>query len=173
MVKRISRLEVCLPLILAAALLTACGSTRSIPTTAPVPSVAANATTSDGEVILAVTAVDYAFGLNRPTVPAGRVHVQLINRSPTVEHEVWVYPQTQPKLTEMLALKNSGKDVEELDYLQGVAGHVENVPAGQTAAFDATLTAGTYELGCFITSDVGGKKMVHYDMGMHIPVTVQ
>jgi uncharacterized cupredoxin-like copper-binding protein len=173
MVQRISRLTICSLLLLAAASLAACGSPKSTPTPPPVASVAANATTSEGEVILAVTAVDYAFGLNRPSVPAGRVHVQLLNRSPSVEHEVWVYPQSQPRLKEMLALKASGQDVEELDYLQGVAGHVENVPAGQTAAFDATLTAGTYELGCFITSDIGGKKMVHYDMGMHIPVTVQ
>lgn len=32
---------------------------------------------------------------------------------------------------------------------------------------------GTYELACFITSDIGGKKMVHYDMGMHTLLTVQ
>jgi uncharacterized cupredoxin-like copper-binding protein len=140
---------------------------------AAVTPIAANATTTEGEVILAVTANDFSFVLNRTSVPAGRVHVQLLNQSKDYEHEVWVYPQQQPKLQELLTQKRAGKDVEELDYLQGVAGHVENVPAGETAAFDANLTPGTYELACFITSDIGGKKMVHYDMGMHALVTVQ
>lgn len=159
-----------------AAVLAACGgSTKNtnVSSPAPVASVAANATTIDGEVILAVTANDFTFTLNRPTVPAGRVHVQLINRSKTYQHEVWVYPQTQPKLEQLLGLKRSGETADELDYLQGLAGHVEDVPAGQTAAFDANLTPGTYELTCFIISDIGGKKMVHYDMGMHVLVTVQ
>jgi uncharacterized cupredoxin-like copper-binding protein len=159
-----------------AAVLAACGgSTKNtyVKSPAPVASVAANATTTDGELILAVSANDFSFTVNRSTVPAGRVHVQLINRSKDYQHEVWVYPQTQPKLEQMLGLKRSGQETEELDYVQGVAGHVEDVPAGQTAAFDANLTPGTYELACFITSDIGGKKMVHYDMGMHLLVVVQ
>jgi uncharacterized cupredoxin-like copper-binding protein len=163
-------------LLALAVVLAACGSTsknHGTTAAAPVASVAANATTSDREVILAVTANDFTFTLNRASVPAGRVHVQLINRSKTYEHEVWVYPQPQAKLNDMLAQKRAGNDMEEADYLQGLAGHVEDVPAGQTAAFDANLTPGTYELACFITSDIGGKKMVHYDMGMHALVTVQ
>ena len=159
-----------------ATVLAACGGStknNNVKSPAPVASVAANATTTEGELILAVTANDFSFTLNRATVPAGRVHVQLINRSKDYQHEVWVYPQTQPKLEQMLGLKRSGQETEELDYVQGVAGHVEDVPAGQTAAFDATLTPGTYELACFITSDIGGKKMVHYDMGMHLLVVVQ
>ena len=158
------------------AVLAACGGStknNNVKSPAPVASVAANATTTDGELILAVSANDFSFTLNRPTVPAGRVHVQLINRSKDYQHEVWVYPQTQPKLEQMLGLKRSGQETEELDYVQGLVGHVEDVPAGQTAAFDATLTPGTYELACFITSDIGGKKMVHYDMGMHLVVVVQ
>ena len=172
MVHRRSRFGVCVLLILVAALLTACGSTKDSTPQAPVASVAANATTTEGEVVLAVTALDFSFALNRGTVPAGRVHVQLINKSTQFEHEVWVFPQTQPKLDEMLNLKRSG-DIEELDYLQGVTGHVEDVPAGQTAAFDAMMPAGTYVLACFISSDIGGKKMVHYDLGMHLTVTAQ
>jgi uncharacterized cupredoxin-like copper-binding protein len=160
------------------AVLAACGGStknNNVKSPAPVASVAANATTTDGEVILAVSANDFSFTLNRPTVPAGRVHVQLINRSKDYQHEVWVYPQTQPKLEQLLGLKRSGQVADELDYLQGLAGHVEDVPAGQMAAFDADLTPGTYELSCFITSDIGGKMMmmVHYDMGMHALVTVQ
>jgi len=167
---------VCMLLVIAA-MLAACGSNNNNnkkgTTAAPVASVAPNATTSEGEVILAVTANDFSYTLNRPSVPAGRVHVQLINRSKTYVHEVWVYPQTQAKLDQLLTLKRGGQTAEELDYLQGLAGHVEDVPAGQAAAFDANLTAGTYELACFIISDVGGKKMMHYDMGMHLLLTVQ
>ena len=173
MVHRRSWRAIYVLLIAAVALLAACGGTKSSPTTAPVASVAANATTSEGEVILAVTALDFSFALNRGTVPAGRIHVQLINKSTQFNHEVWVYPQTQPKFDEMVAAKRAGQDVEELDYLQNVAGHVEDVPAGQTAAFDAMMPAGTYTLACFITSDIGGKKMMHYDLGMHLTVTAQ
>ncbi len=172
-------------LISLAAVLAACGSNSTNTngkSAAPVASVAANATTANGEVILAATANDFSFTLNRATVPAGRVHVQLINRSKDYKHEVWVYPQTQPKLDQLLQAKRSGQTIGEVDYLQGLAGHVEDVPAGQTAAFDATLTPGTYELACFITSDIGGKMManvagmhgmMHYDLGMHLLVTVQ
>lgn len=162
-------------LVVLAAVLAACGNGKNNngKSPAPVASVAANATTTDGEVILAVTANDFSFALNRPSVPAGRVHIQLINRSKDYPHEVWVYPQAQPKLEQLLGLKRAGQSLDEIDYLEGLAGHVEDVPAGATAAFDATLTAGTYELACFIISDIGGKKMMHYDMGMHILVTVQ
>ncbi len=169
-----------LPLAL---LLTACSSssnnqakaTQAATSGAAVPAtpIAANATTTEGELILGVTANDFTFTLNRTTVPAGRVHVQLVNQSKDYQHEVWVYPQQQPKLQDLLAQKRAGKDVEESEYLQGLAGHVEDVPPGNTAAFDVSLTAGTYELACFITSTIGGKQMVHYDMGMHTLLTVQ
>ncbi len=171
-----------LPLAL---LVTACSSStnNTTPTKAtqaatsgaavPATPIAANATTTEGELILGVTANDFSFTLNRTTVPAGRVHVQLVNQSKDYEHEVWLYPQQQPKLQDLLAQKRAGKDVEESDYLQGLAGHVEDVPPGNTAAFDVNLTPGTYELACFITSAIGGKQMVHYDMGMHTLLTVQ
>lgn len=169
---------VLLPVVLGLAV--ACSSSNNNRTTGKaaaasvaVTPIAPDAITADGEPIVGVVATDFSFTLNRSSVPAGRVHVQLVNQSHTYEHEVWVYPQPQPKLEEMLAQKRAGKDAEELDYLAGVAGHVEDVPAGQTAAFDATLTAGTYELACFITADIGGKKMVHTDMGMHALLTVQ
>jgi uncharacterized cupredoxin-like copper-binding protein len=165
-----------LPVVLGLAV--ACSSStpstaKSAAASVAVTPITPDAITADGEPIVGVVANDFSFTLNRTSVPAGRVHVQLVNQSHTYEHEVWVYPQSQPKLQDMLAQKRAGKDVEELDVLTGVAGHVEDVPAGQTAAFDATLTAGTYELACFITSDIGGKQMVHTDLGMHALLTVQ
>jgi hypothetical protein len=56
--------------------------------------------------------------------------------------------------------------------VQGIAGKSGEVAAGQTMAFDATLEPGAYELACFVTSDIGGKMMNHYSMGMHSPLTV-
>jgi len=158
--------------------LVACNSTtkseqRPANNTTPSTSIPTDATTEGGEVLLVITAHDFSFTLNRTTVPAGRIHVKFINQSKDYKHEVWIYPQQQPRLQQMLELKRAGRDVEEADYLQGLAGHVEDVPPGQTAAFDVTLTPGTYELGCFITSDIAGKKMLHYDMGMHTLITAQ
>jgi len=86
---------------------------------------------------------------------------------------VWLYPQTQPGLQTILTQKQAGQTVDEAMLLQGLAGHVEDVQPGKQAAFDATLTPGTYELGCFITSDIAGTKHIHYSDGMHALLTVQ
>ncbi len=96
-----------------------------------------------------------------------------INDSKGYKHELWVYPASQPKLQDMLARKQAGDDVSEEDYLQGLAGHVEDVPPGQTASFDAMLAPGSYELSCFVTNSVTGQTTVHYQMGMHTQLTVQ
>jgi hypothetical protein len=129
-------------LISLAAVLAACGSTTknsNVQSSAQRIPLTATGTTPDGAVLLVVTANDFSFALNRTTVPAGRVHVQLINQSTYNQHEVWVYPQNQPQLQELLAAKRAGKQIDEQDYLHGLAGHVEDVPPGQTAAFDVTL----------------------------------
>ncbi len=181
---RHGEVSVALGVLLAlAAVLAACGgSTKSIDGKTSGP-VAANATTTDGEVVLAVTANDFSLLLNRTSVPAGRVHVQLSNHSKGYPHEVWVYPQQQPQMRELLAAKRSGQQLDEQDYLPGLAGHVEDIAPGQTAAFDVTLQPGTYELACFILSPMGGQMMPrgntgmgqveHYDMGMHTLLIVQ
>jgi uncharacterized cupredoxin-like copper-binding protein len=113
-----------------------------------------------------IHATDFAFQVDRTSIPAGPVHFVFINDSRYFLHEVMVYPQEQPKLTELLALEASGKDVPQEDYLQGMVGKVEDVPPGQTASFDATVQHGTYELGCFVTSTIGpGQMMVPYPSG--------
>ena len=146
--------------------MTACGGKTS---TGP----NAVATESErGETTLTVHAVDFSFKLDKQTVPAGEVRIVLINDSKDYKHEVFIYPQNQPKLQEMVTLKESGKDVAEKDYLQGLAGDVEDVPPGQRASFDVTLQPGTYELSCFVTSTIAGKGMNHYSMGMHALLTV-
>ena len=120
-----------------------------------------------------VTGADYAFVSDKVSVPAGKVHFVFSNKSTTNLHELWVYPQNQPRLQEMVTTKESGQDVAEKDYLQNVAGNVDDVPIGQTMGFDATLAPGTtYEFGCFVTSAVDGQQRNHYALGMHVPLTV-
>jgi uncharacterized cupredoxin-like copper-binding protein len=121
-----------------------------------------------------IHATDFTFDKGVPqTLPVGKVHIVLKNDSKSMPHELWLYPQAQPQLQAMLAAKRSGQDVNEEDYLQGVAGKIEDLPAGKTSSFNAQLTPGTYEIACFEVATMNGQKMVHYDMGMHASITVQ
>jgi uncharacterized cupredoxin-like copper-binding protein len=119
------------------------------------------------------TANDFNFKFSTVKAAAGKVHFVLNNQSKTYQHELWVYPQNQPKLQDMLAAKDAGKDVNEEDYLQGIAGKIEDLDPGKTANFDATLQTGIYEMACFVVTNIGGKNMVHYEMGMHGLLTVE
>jgi len=127
---------------------------------------------TDPGVNVNIYATEFSFRVSPPTVSAGLVHFVFFNASQTYVHEVWVYPQDQPQLAQMLALKRAGTDADENDYLQGIAGDVEDVAPGQVATFDALLAPGTYELGCFKNTDITGQTMNHYDMGMHTLFTV-
>jgi uncharacterized cupredoxin-like copper-binding protein len=118
-------------------------------------------------------ATDFKYSSPLPaTIQTGAVHVVLVNDSKTYQHELWIYPQQQGKLQDLLAQKAAGQDVNEEDFLQGVAGKLEDVDPGKTATFDANLAPGTYEYACFITSDIGGKHTVHYTLGMQGTFTV-
>jgi uncharacterized cupredoxin-like copper-binding protein len=127
---------------------------------------------SGGSPAVSVTANDFSYQVNQTHLAAGKVHFTLKNNSKTYQHELWVYPQTQPKLSDMLAQKDTGADVTEADFLQGVAGKVEDLDPGKTASFDANLPPGTYDFACFIVSNIGGKNVVHYELGMHGTLTV-
>jgi uncharacterized cupredoxin-like copper-binding protein len=121
-----------------------------------------------------IHATDFTFDKGVPqTLAAGTVHFVLRNDSKRIVHELWVYPKDQPQLQAMLAAKRSGQDVSETDFLQGVVGNVDNLPAGKTGTFDAQLSPGTYEIACFQVAAMNGQTMVHYDMGMHATFTVQ
>jgi uncharacterized cupredoxin-like copper-binding protein len=96
----------------------------------------------------------------------------MINDSKDYKHELWVFPQNQPRLQEMIKAKESGQKVSEADYVQGITGKSGEVQPGQTATFDAVLQPGVYDLACFVTSDIGGAQMNHYSMGMHTSLTV-
>ena len=127
----------------------------------------------DSGVTVTIHATEFSFRVSPQTVPPGTLHFVFINDSQSYEHEVWIYPQDQPALAQMLALKEAGTDAAEDDYLQGIAGDAEDVAPGETATFDAVLSPGlTYELGCFKNTDLDGQTMNHYDMGMHALLTV-
>jgi uncharacterized cupredoxin-like copper-binding protein len=120
-----------------------------------------------------IHATDFSFTSGVPqTLAAGKVHFVLKNDSKSMLHELWLYPQQQPQLQALLAGKRSGQEVSEDDYLQGIAGKVEDLPAGKTGSFDAQVSPGTYEIGCFQVATINGQTMVHYDMGMHATFTV-
>jgi uncharacterized cupredoxin-like copper-binding protein len=123
---------------------------------------------------LTIHATDFSFSKGVPqTVPAGQVHLALVNDSKTYLHEIWLYPQQQPQLPALLAAKRAGQTVDETQYLQGLAGKVEDLKPGKMGAFDAQLSPGTYEIACLQTVSIGGQTMVHYDMGMRATFTVQ
>jgi uncharacterized cupredoxin-like copper-binding protein len=125
-----------------------------------------------GSSSVSANANDFNFTLDKTHAPAGKVHFTLNNQSKTYQHELWVYPSNQPKIQDLLTAKDSGQDVNEEDYLQNVAGKVEDLDPGKSASFDANLPAGTYEYACFITTNIGGKNQVHYELGMHGNFTV-
>ncbi|HTE85081.1 MAG TPA: hypothetical protein VK821_10125 [Dehalococcoidia bacterium] len=118
------------------------------------------------------TANDFNFVLDKPHAPAGKVHVTLNNQSKTYQHEFWLYPSNQPKIQDLITAKDAGQDVNEGDYLQNIAGKVEDIDPGKSASFDANLAAGTYEYACLVTTNIGGKNQVHYELGMHGTLTV-
>ena len=121
---------------------------------------------------LLVHGTDFAFTVSDPSATPGPVHIQFLNDSKDYVHELWVFPTDQPKLAELLAEKNSGKTVDEADFLTGLAGHVEDIDPGHSIAFDVTLQPGTYTLACFIKSAIGGKDIIHYDLGMKATLPV-
>jgi len=113
------------------------------------------------------TASDFSYKVDRNSAPAGKVHFTLNNSSTTYQHELWIYPSNQPKIQDLIAAKDAGKDVSEQEYLHDVAGKIEDLAPGKSAGFDADLTSATYEYACFITSNISGKNQVHYELGMH------
>lgn len=71
----------------------------------------------------------------------------------------------------MLALQRADQDVDESDYIKGLAGHVEDVEPGKTATFDATLDPGFYELACFLRGkNPDGSTFVHFDKGQSVTI---
>lgn len=165
-------------ILITCAILTACGggSTRSGSpagsSASPAGSALSRTNASGGAATVTAQANDFLFKFNRTAVPAGAVHFVLENQSKTYQHELWIYPQTQPRLSAFLQAEDAGQNVNAADYLQGVAGHIGPIDPGKTASLDVQLQPGTYEMSCLVASSIAGKTMVHYEMGMHGLLTV-
>ena len=144
--------------------------TAVILATVAIPSNGHKAAAAEGGLI--VHGTDFAFTVSDPSVTPGPVHIQFLNDSKDYVHELWVFPTDQPQLKELLAEKNAGKTIDEADFLTGLAGHVEDIDPGRSIAFDVTLQPGTYTLACFIKSAIGGKDIIHYDLGMKATLPV-
>lgn len=51
--------------------------------------------------------------------------------------------------------------------------NLTDIKPGETRSVEVGLRPGTYELGCLVIEDVGGKKVNHYEKGMHTLVVVR
>ena len=142
--------------------------------TAPIATQASSsAAPSGGAATVNATANDFNYKFNTTSVAAGPVHFVLDNQSKTYQHELVIYPQNQPKLQALITALDAGQTVNLSDYLQGIALTIQPQDPGKTASGDATLQPGTYDMACFVVSNIGGKNMVHYEMGMHDTLTVK
>jgi uncharacterized cupredoxin-like copper-binding protein len=115
---------------------------------------------------------DFSFTVDSTRAASGTVHFRLKNESKTYQHELWVYPKEQPKLSAMLAQKDSG-EAHETDFISGIAGRIRALDPGATGTADIVLPKGTYEYACFVTTAINGKNQVHYELGMHGTLTVR
>ncbi|HEY8732466.1 MAG TPA: hypothetical protein VIN69_10905 [Candidatus Limnocylindria bacterium] len=103
-------------------------------------------------------------------VPAGKVTFNFKNTG-TMTHEVLVYPVQD--VTKLLALKRSGNDAEEKDYIKGLAVGLMDIESGKTATADATLAPGFYELACWaVGKNPDGSTYEHFDKGQTLTLAV-
>jgi uncharacterized cupredoxin-like copper-binding protein len=76
-------------------------------------------------------------------------------------------------VTKLAALKRSGNDAEEKDFIKGLAVGLMDIEPGKTATADATLAPGFYELACWaIGKNPDGTTYEHYDKGQTITLAV-
>jgi uncharacterized cupredoxin-like copper-binding protein len=150
-----------------AAIATLAPATPAPATTAPtaIPAVAAvvnvEATQSGSSFLLKA---------DQLAVPAGKITFNFKN-SGTATHEVLVYPVQD--VTKLLALKRSGTDAEEKDYLKGLAVGLMDIDPGKTATADATLAPGFYELACWaVGQNPDGSTFEHFDKGQTLTLAV-
>ncbi len=135
-----------------------------------------------GATTVNITATDgdeYAFNLDKTTVPAGEVSFVLKNEG-DLEHELLVYAEQDigPLLAEKVAAVEKGEKLSISSRIDGLvedaAGeHELEVPAGESGTYTVNLTPGTYELGCIIVETIGADTINHHEKGMKATITVQ
>ncbi len=171
------------------ALLAACGGSGSSATDTPVPATptppsapentptsattgAANTPSAAG--IINVTAREegtaFLYDVDQLAVPAGTYQFAF-NNAGTRSHDLMVYPVQD--LTAMMTLRRQGEDAAEDEYIKDMAGVAEDIEAGKSDSFDATLTPGFYELACHIESkNPDGSTFEHFDKGQSVTIAV-
>jgi uncharacterized cupredoxin-like copper-binding protein len=164
-------------------LITACGGTA-----APAPSETAAATAAKATVAPATSAPaatqaaavvnveayesgdGYFLKADTLVVAAGPVTFNFKNAG-KLTHELMVYPVQD--IGTLLTLHRADKKADEEALLKSMAGMAEDVDAGKSASFNATLKPGFYELGCHARSkDAMGMTYTHFDKGQFLTLAV-
>ncbi len=112
----------------------------------------------------------FLYDVDRQLVAAGKTTFNFTNTG-KLTHELMVYPIQD--LAEMLAKKRAGDDVDEMDYIKGMAGSAEDIDPGKSASFDADLKPGLYELACHVIGkNADGSTFLHFDRGQTMTLAV-
>lgn len=110
----------------------------------------------------------FLFDVDNLAVAAGTVTFNFKNAGKQT-HELMVYPLQD--LSKMLTLKRQGEEVEEMEFIKGMAGQAEDVDAGKSTSFQATLKPGFYELACHVAGkNPDGSTYLHFDKGQSITI---
>lgn len=130
-----------------------CGTRTTSAATSPVANSAAN---------LAVTEKDFAIQASVPTIKAGRTSFTVNNSGPSA-HEFLIFQAgTAP---DALPTGSDGRVDESNSQITKVFDSGDNISAGGSKVFTASLAAGSYVLVCNLPG--------HYTAGMHQALTVQ
>lgn len=110
------------------------------------------------------------YTVDKSAVPAGKVKFVFKNEG-KLTHELMVY--SLQDISGMLNAKRQGQDVDEMDYIKGLAGSADDVDPGKTDSFEATLTPGFYELACHVLiKNKDGSTFTHFGKGQFFTLAV-
>jgi uncharacterized cupredoxin-like copper-binding protein len=136
---------------------------------------ATEATASGGSettvnVVAKETDTGIVFTADASAVPAGKVKFVFKNEG-KLTHELMVYPLQD--LSKMMDQKRQGQDVDEMDFIKGLAGKADDVDPGKSASFEATLAPGFYELACHVLGkNADGSSFTHFGKGQFLTLAV-
>ncbi|TAK21832.1 MAG: hypothetical protein EPO26_13760 [Chloroflexota bacterium] len=130
---------------------------------------AATAAPSAPATTVNVVASEYAFEIDKLSIPAGPVHFAFKNTG-KMTHDFWVFPPQD--LSAYLAKKRAGEKVKGKDYLKD-ATELFDLEGGKSGEADYVMKPGLYEVACFVQGkNADGSTYVHYDRGQHRTVEV-
>ena len=153
------RLTLVMGLIGLSALLFACSSDDS-GSEEPAATAAATATggAATGETTVEVKLSDFAIAVSTDTVPAGEARFEAENVGSTPHELVLIKTDLAH---DALPIADSKVDESQVNGI----GEIEEFPAGESQTGSFELEAGAYVLICNVVG--------HYQLGMHIPFTVE